>query len=112
MKNIFLGVYIAGLTAISFWVLSLAVYEEPYITFNSREALIQLGTGMALLVLWIQLALVLVISVAKRWIQPLWLFTLIFIAVAVFYLRYCPFGYIYDLSNYHKFTSDIDQQAD
>src|SRR5262245_33582662 len=87
------------LTGGSFWVLSIAA-QEPFVTFKTHEAFLQIGVGMIVLTLWPIVALVLCIAVARRAIRRGWLLSLIWMAFAFALVAPCPSKYVQDISRY------------
>ena len=74
--------------------------DEPYASFRASDALIQIGTAMVLMTLWLQLALFLGWAVAVGRASKMWLLLLIWIAVCEFYLSESPRGYVRDMVRY------------
>ena len=87
------------LTALSLWVFSGAV-DEPFVFFRAREALVQVGMGVTLLVLWIQFSIFLSWAALTRRVSRWWLLFLIWCAAGFMVVEPSPFGYVQDITKF------------
>ena len=82
------------LSLASFLVVLIGAADEPYGLFSKFDAFLMVGVGAALIALWIVWAISVCIVVACRRLAWQWLFALLWVAICVFYLSFCPFGYL------------------
>ena len=87
------------LTCASLWVFSGAI-NEPFVSFRLHDALVQAGVGMAILALWLTLAVAVCVAVVRKLISRWWLLSLVWIAVACAVVAPCPLGYVSDVARY------------
>ncbi len=85
------------LTIISYFVAMASAVEEPYFSFEPSQAFVQVGIATSLITLWIVWALMLVVTLATGMIHWKWSLALLWAVVAIFYLSFCPSGYLYDM---------------
>jgi hypothetical protein len=71
--------------------------DEPYSSFRASDALVQIGLGMVLMLLWLQFAAFLVWTVVTRRASKWWLALLLWIALCEFILLDAPVGYVQDI---------------
>jgi hypothetical protein len=92
-----LTLYAAALSAASFVVILQGAADEPYYRFKPYDCLVQVGGGVTLLVLWAQVALVVVLGTASSRLSRWFLIVLPWAALVCFYLYASPAGYISDM---------------
>jgi hypothetical protein len=91
---------VSAATIASALVIFLGSNEEPYFVFRPSQALIQVGVGSALMLLWVEWIGVVVWQVTHRALSPVWLSSVVWALVVMFYLSYSPIGYVQDLSGF------------
>ena len=74
--------------------------DEPYMMYRRYDALVQVGIGTALMVLWGLWAVAGMLLVGNRKLSPWWLALLLWAAICVFYISNCPLGYLADIEKY------------
>ena len=89
--------YVLALSVASIFVIYRGAYDEPYFHFKPSDCLIQVGAGIALLVLWAQLAIGVVVGVLSSRLSRYFLFILLWALIVCFYLYISPFGYVSDI---------------
>ena len=99
-NNLILAVSTLTLSVASFVVVIKGASDEPYTVFRQSDALVQIGVAMILMLLWLQLAAVIVAGVALRRVLQWWLFLLLWILTIEFYLFESPTGYVQDIIQY------------
>lgn len=88
------------LSSVSFLVVLQGANDEPYMAYDRDDAVMQVGLGTALIVLWCCCALIVGVLAATRKLPLPWLALLLWAAICVFYLSYSPSGYLNDLENH------------
>ena len=88
------------LTLASLWVIAKGAGDEPYHTFRSSDAYVQIGLAMILVVFWLQLGTWIAYAAARRRISRGWLALIIWMGLVLFYLWQSPTGYVHDISRY------------
>ncbi|MES2462170.1 MAG: hypothetical protein V4671_16415 [Armatimonadota bacterium] len=92
--------YILILTAASAVVILQGASDEPYYRFKPLDCLVQVGFGVALLILWAQLAVGVVLGTVTSRLSVWFLATLLWAAVVCYYLSFSPSGYVSDMVNH------------
>lgn len=100
MKNVLLGIYIFALSVASGFVVMKGAGDEPYLMFRHSDAFVQVGLGIALIVLWVQFAAWLVYAAITRRVARAWLVLTVWIVIALFYLWQSPIGYVEDITSF------------
>ncbi len=104
MKSLHIHLILGGaafaLSAASFFVVVQGASDEPYTVFRASDAVVQIGFGMVLMLLWFQLAGAIVVSVARRRVSQWWLTLLVWVLICEFYLFHSPIGYVQDIARY------------
>ena len=104
MKTVQHNLIAAGLAVLlsiaSFIVVMQGASDEPYTVFRKSDALVQIGVAMALMLLWVQLAIGIVVGVRRRRLSVWWLPLLLWVLICEFYLFQSPSGYIQDIARY------------
>ncbi len=86
-----------GLLAASVWVVLKGAGDEPYTSFRTSDAIVQIGVACALIALWLVWIGCITAQVVKKKLHPLWLATLALCALALCGLYASPTDYISDL---------------
>jgi len=68
--------------------------------YRRYDALVQVGVGASLMVLWCCFTLAVLLLAASRKISAWWLATLPWAAICLFYLSSCPLGYLQDIEKF------------
>lgn len=89
--------YALLLTVASLAVIVQGASDEPYYRFHPSDCLVQVGAGVALLALWAQFSLAIVVATATSRLPRRFLFILLWAAVVCFYLFLSPTGYVSDM---------------
>jgi hypothetical protein len=89
-------------TAVALFFASFAVVanyagEEPYDEFRHADALINVGLGTALIACWLVWSAACVGLALRRVIARTWLACLLLPVLCIFYLQFCPLGYLEDM---------------
>ena len=71
-----------------------------YFGSNKNEALLQVGAGCVLIVMWAYLAGGILWGVLTSRLPKVWLLTLLWAAIVLPYLLNCPLGYVGDVSEF------------
>jgi 1,4-dihydroxy-2-naphthoate octaprenyltransferase len=95
--NLILAVLVVVLTAASVYVVGKGGEDEPYVVIRSSDALVQVGVAMLLMFVWLQLAVLVIVGIARQRISAWWLSLLIWILVCEAYLYHSPHGYVEDV---------------
>lgn len=98
--NLILAASALVLSVASFFVVMQGASDEPYTVFRMSDAVVQIGVAMVLMLLWVQLAVVIVAGVACRRVSQWWLPLLLWVVIWQFYLFQCPSGYVQDITRY------------
>jgi len=98
LQSVFAGSVLV-LTVASFWVLSGAV-DEPFVHFRASEALVQVGVGSVLMLLWLQLSVGICWAAWVRRVSRWWLLLLIWCAAGFMAVQPSPFGYVQDITRF------------
>jgi hypothetical protein len=99
-RDILIGVYALALSVASAFVVVDGAAAEPYLSLRYSDALVQIGLAVALIVLWLQLAVYLFYGLVTRRVARPWLALSVWIGVAMFYLWQSPVGYVGDITNF------------
>lgn len=99
-RNVLIGAYALALSVASAFVVVDGAAAEPYLSFRYSDAFVQIGFAVALIVLWLQLAVYLFHGVITRRVAESWLALGIWIGVAMFYLWQSPMGYVGDITKF------------
>lgn len=81
--------------------------DEPYWDFQAAEALSQVGLGCVLM--WLYLIVGTLYGVASSRLPKSWLLLLLWAAIVLFYLRFCPLGYVEDISGTFRYLQRLRQ---
>ena len=98
--NVSFALIVALLSAASFVVVDQGANDEPYVGYRRYDAIVQVGVGTALMVLWSCCAVAVVVLVAARKLPSWWLMLLLWAAICTFYLSYSPLGYLEDIEKH------------
>jgi hypothetical protein len=98
--NVTFALVAAVLSAASFVVVLQGATDEPYMGYRRYDAVVQVGVGTALMVLWCCCALAVVVLVATRKLPVWWLALLLWAAICLFYLSFAPLGYLGDIEKF------------
>ena len=98
--TLLLSISALTLSVLSFFVVWQGANDEPYVSFRTYDAIMQLGVGWPLIILWCFHTVAIITLVCRRKLPRAWLSLLLWTAICLFYLYNCPFGYIEDI---HKF---------
>jgi hypothetical protein len=90
------------LSLASFPVILAGGAAEPYVEFKWTDALVQVFLGIFLLTLWLEYTAALLFMILSGVISRWWWLSVVWAAVVVFYLSFCPIGYISDLAGLAK----------
>lgn len=93
-----LGIYVIALSIASAVVIMKGATDEPYFHFNAADCLVQVGVGVALLVLWAQVAIGVIAGVFSSRLPRWALAILLWACIVCFYLYVSPSGYIADIA--------------
>ncbi len=88
------------LSAMSLFVVLQGATDEPYMAYRRYDALVQVGFGTAFILLWCCYALFVGFLLMTRKLSLLWLLLIGWAAVCIFYLSFCPLGYVSDLERF------------
>ena len=86
-----------GLLVPSIWVVLKGAGDEPYTTFRTSDAIVQIGVASALMTLWVVLIGFITAQVVKKNLHRAWLTSFALCALALCCLYDSPAGYISDL---------------
>jgi hypothetical protein len=78
-------------------------WVEPYVAFRHYDAVVQVGVGTTLMLLWLALAILIIVwAVRQRKLYSLlaWLPVLLWISLCEFYLFHSVTGYLADISHF------------
>lgn len=90
----------AGLSVACLAVLIQGADGEPFTTFRSVDAYVQIGVAMTLMILWALFAAVLIYGFVRRLISVRWSPFLIWVGVCEVFLYGCATGYVQDITKY------------
>jgi hypothetical protein len=94
-----IGVAAVVLSALSFVVVMMTVSQEPYFGgIRAVDAIIQVGVGTALIVLWALWSVVVIAVIVRKRTHAATLAVLIWAAMCVFYLGNGVVGYLDDIT--------------
>src|SRR4051812_35453111 len=99
-KNLPITAYGLLLSVVSWVVVMKGAGDEPYVVFRRSDALVQLGLGVALIILWLQFGAWLIYAASARQIARVWLVLTVWIVIVLLYLWESPFGYIEDITKF------------
>ena len=74
--------------------------DEPYFAYRRHDAIVQVGIGITLMVLWCCYSVAIVFLVGARKLHSWWLAILLWAAVCLYYLSFSPLGYLHDVENF------------
>lgn len=89
-----------ALTLASLFVVLQGAHDEPYTTYRRYDAIMQVGVGTALIVLWCCCSIVVLALVRKGKFSVAWLALLLWAAICLFYLSESPLGYLEDIEKF------------
>src|SRR2546423_5895179 len=91
--NVAFALIAAALSVASLVVVFQGANDEPYMGYRQYDAVVQVGVGTALMVLWCCWSLSVVVLVGARKLPVWWLALLLWAAICLFYLSFSPLGY-------------------
>jgi hypothetical protein len=94
------GAIATALSIASVVVVFQGANDEPYLDYRRYDAVVQLGIGTTLMVLWSCFAVAVLLLAATRKISRWWLALLPWTAICLIYLSEAPFGYLQDIENF------------
>lgn len=74
--------------------------DEPYTSFRSSDALVQIGIACSLMTLWLLFAALIIWEVTKRRVKTAWLGGLVLCGLVVAILYQSPKDYLSDLEQF------------
>ena len=95
--NVAFAVMAALLSIASLLVVLQGAGDEPYGVYRRYDAIVQVGVGTALMVLWCCYCLALLVLVVTRKLPAWWLALLLWVAICLLYLSESPLGYLQDI---------------
>jgi peptidoglycan/LPS O-acetylase OafA/YrhL len=95
--NVAVAIVAAALSAVSLFVVVQGANDEPYMAYRRYDAVMQVGVGTALMVLWGCSSVTVLVLVRKRKLSAAWLALLLWAAICLFYLSSSPLGYLEDM---------------
>ena len=98
--SLLIMMYVAALSVASFVVIMQGASDEPYYRFRPTDCLTQVGVGVTLLALWMQLALGIAAGIIWFRLSRWFLAILLWGVLVCFYLYSCPSGYLGDMVTY------------
>ncbi len=98
--NVAFALFALLLSAASFVVVLQGATDEPYMGYRRSDAIVQVGVGTALMVLWCCCSVAVVVLVGTRKLPIAWLALLLWAAICLFYLSTCPLGYLGDIEKF------------
>lgn len=91
----------AGLVSIASLVVVIqSANDEPYVSYRRSDAVVQVGVGTALMLLWACWAGALVVLVRARKLPAGWLALLLWAAICLFFLGFSSLGYHADMERF------------
>ena len=98
--NVAVAATAAALSAASLVVVFQGANDEPYMGYRRYDALVQVGVGTSLMVLWVLCSIAVVVLVVKQKLSRGWLALLLWAAICLFYLSSSPLGYLQDIEKF------------
>jgi hypothetical protein len=98
--NVSFALVAAVLSVASLFVVLQGANDEPYMGYRRYDAIMQVGVGTTLIVLWGLCAIAVVVLVGKRKLSPAWIAFLVWAVICLFYLSYSPLGYFEDIEKH------------
>ena len=98
--NSFLAASTLVLSIASFLFVVQGASDEPYMTFRTWDAVIQVGVATVLMLLWAKIAVTVIAGVARHRISNWWSPLLLWILICEFSLFDSPYGYVADMMRY------------
>ena len=98
--NVAFALIAAALSIASLFVVMQGANDEPYGAYRRYDAIVQVGVGTALMVLWCSCSLAVLVLVGARKLTAWWLTLLLWAALCLFYLSYSPLGYLQDIEKF------------
>lgn len=89
--------YIIFMSVLSFYVVLDNASKEPYYSLKLFDAILQIGVGTTLIVLWAQLAIFISYGIYSKKLSYLWSLLFIWFGFVGFYVAHCPRYYISDI---------------
>jgi hypothetical protein len=93
--GIFISVVLLTIASVALVVKSAA--DEPYIVFQPWDAFLNVGIGSLLMALWSAWVFFLCRLIGAHRLHPVWYVALPWAVLCLFYLAFCPFGYLADI---------------
>jgi hypothetical protein len=88
------------LSVASFFVVSHGASDEPYTVFHGSDAIVQVGVAIALMLLWLEFAVAMIVGIVRRRVSAWWLPLLLWVITCEFFLYQSPSGYVQDITRY------------
>jgi peptidoglycan/LPS O-acetylase OafA/YrhL len=98
--NLTIAFVSAALSAVSLFVVVQGANDEPYMGYRRYDAVVQVGLGTALIVLWGCCSVAVLVLVRKKKLSAAWLALLLWAAICLFYLSSSPLGYLEDMERF------------
>ena len=98
--NVACGVIALVLSIASIHVVFQGAADEPYMGYRRSDAVVQVGIGTALMLLWGCFAIAVLLLTTTRKVSRWWLVVLPWAAICLFYLSYAPLGYLQDIEKF------------
>ena len=98
--NVAFALIAAALSVGSLFVVFQGANDEPYMAYRRYDAVVQVGVGTALMVLWFCCCVAVVVLVGARKLPVWWLALLLWAAICLFYLSFSPLGYLEDIEKF------------
>jgi len=73
------------------------INDEPYVLFYRVEAFVQISLASALLILWLQLAVFVIVGLFRKWLSRYNLIILLWIMINCFLIGLAMVGYMSDI---------------
>jgi hypothetical protein len=98
--NVAFSIVASALSAASLVVGLQGTNDEPYMAYRRYDAIVQVGVGTALMMLWCCWCLAVLFLVGARKLSGWWLALLLWAAIWLFYLSFSPLGYLQDIEKF------------
>lgn len=96
----FLASNVAIASIVSWLIIIQGANDEPYHDFHSKDALLQVGLGCSLSVIWLYVLFGILYGVRTKRLSKAWLFVIIWAIIVLGYLQVCPLGYVEDITKF------------
>ena len=105
--HIFLVIFLVTQSVCSIWLIWENANDEPYLGLTKYGAYTQIILGTTFILLWVEFIIVVIYFIYRKMLSVEWVVIIVWALMVLFYLQFCPFGYIGDIIKLRDIFNDF-----